>query len=764
MKKFIDLIVLVKKELLLCIAIPILSAILLNTRGFYLIEHYFMISIGAFCLFAYGVIKMYLVLKKSDAALFDATKPKSIVYRVFVVVVAIILPIIGLLLNQNLGGALGDFSNKWFFIIAISNGLIMLANIDNSKFSFILFYFKIVGFAFITYFTIIFIPLLPIGLQLLVFYGIGFLAFVPLSIFIVEIRQISQDIKKLKACFNAKKIIAVMVLGFVTLPAAVFIDFSMDRVNFKKAQTYLSADSWDMPEVNITRLNRTLSHINIALERRRSNMGFFGIRAVYTPIISKLYQVIVLDDKILSPETTRRLNQVFGGIIEQRSIRSANVQSGNISVVKADTNTEYDEKTGIYKTWVDLEIKNESNTPMSEYKTEFPLPVGCFIKDYYLYIGNERKQGILADKRAALITYESIIRTPKDPGIIYYKSDDVIELRVYPFGASEVRRTGFLVWHSQSEVITIDEWQIYLAAEKEVTEPINMQGISFIPADFKRGLPVSERVPKYYFVIDASENSPYDEHLTKLNQYINKANIEDAKIYEASYQVVDTGARRAVRQGGFNLPLAIELIFKDIEKYESCFPVIIAVSDNIYKAPEFIKSNMAKQFPESEYYYNLGYDLSLTPYSFLDNKRHDIVSSPIYSKALEYNDICVSDRESGEIIISGEFGDYTDNDYQNAFILYGKSSMHNNDVRTQIELVRDSFRQRLLTKYTAFTVLETKEQENALLELQAKFLNNDGTDAPAVMMDEPGLLICLIMFVSILFWARKRQKTVDSRQ
>jgi len=72
----------------------------------------------------------------------------------------------------------------------------------------------------------------------------------------------------------------------------------------------------------------------------------------------------------------------------------------------------------------------------------------------------------------------------------------------------------------------------------------------------------------------------------------------------------------------------------------------------------------------------------------------------------------------------------------------------------QIELVRDSFRQRLLTKYTAFTVLETKEQERELLELQAKFLTGGAADSPAVMMDEPGLLIYLLI-PAVIFYGRK---------
>ena len=166
-----------------------------------------------------------------------------------------------------------------------------------------------------------------------------------------------------------------------------------------------------------------------------------------------------------------------------------------------------------------------------------------------------------------------------------------------------------------------------------------------------------------------------------------------------------------------------------------------------------------RRFPESAYYYNLGHDLLLTPYSFSDNKRHQAVKTPILTIALDYNGLIAADNGKSETVTSGAFGGYTDNKYQNAFILFARSLARNNDNRTQIELVRDSFRQRILTKYTAFTVLETRRQENDLLALQAGFLNDDEKDAPAVMMNEPGLLICLFMVFAIVFFGRKKLRT-----
>ena len=845
MEKMKEILPLIKKELILCLVVPILTAILFGISMNHFISYLYLVLMGLFCAFLYGSVVIFIKLKRNKIILNEdagsASKPMSAGYRAFVVVVAIFLPVAGLCVNNGFTGwenegIFGNFASIWFYVIAILNGLIMLVEIrgvDNrggesndsgnicgsntsgseinsapgakgdidvsGALPLLLFYLKIIGFTYITYFTIIFLPLMPMGFLGLALYGLGILIFVPGTVFVVELLQIRRDFKNLKGKFE-RGLIAAIVLGVITLPVILTVNFYMDKANLNRAMTYLSvdlsADAGGMPGVDLGRLETTLRHMNNLQEAGLNGWGFDRWQGLFnnganTPIISRYYQFVALDNKVLSPDTAGKMRQIFFGISNLQPLNSDPNLSSDMRLLSADTRSVFDEKSGIYKTWIDLEIRNESERSLAEYRTEFSLPDGCFIGDYYLDVGSERKEGILADKRAALITYLNIIRTPKDPGILYYKSDDAVALRVYPFSHYEVRRTGFLVWHSQDEIITIDDWEISLAAPKSLAEPLDMPGISFIPAAWKNDLPTLEREARYYFVLDASAGSPYEEHLKKAEAFINAADIKNPKILAASYQVgsargggVTGGVKGGVtggvkREGGYNLPLAMELIFRDAG--EGCFPIIIAVSDNIYKAPEFQRNNIAKRFPESEYYYNLGYDLSLTPYSFSENKKFSLVSTPILSRALNYKGLAVADNDKSEVVIidnganiSGYANDenrnnanrseaYYSDEYRNAFILYGKSSAYNNDNSAQIALVRDSFRQRILTRYTAFTVLETREQERQLLELQAKFLNSDTTggdfaDAPAVMMNEPGLLLmCTIMVLTCVIIRKNRR-------
>jgi len=156
--------------------------------------------------------------------------------------------------------------------------------------------------------------------------------------------------------------------------------------------------------------------------------------------------------------------------------------SNRVVLTDLTTKTVYDSDLGAYKTWVDLALYNNSSAGNREYMAQFLLPKGCFIIDYYLYVFDERKEGLLTDKRAASTIYEREVRRNVDPGIIYYENDDTIALKVYPFGPNEVRKTGFLVMHNESFNLDIDGRHVKITAKNAVETPIDLQGVSYVPA------------------------------------------------------------------------------------------------------------------------------------------------------------------------------------------------------------------------------------------------------------------------------------------
>ena len=69
MKKIKAFMLLIKKELALCIAVPIITAVLLHTGVTQNPNHLPLIIMGLFCAFAYGIAKMFFTPKKDDAIL-----------------------------------------------------------------------------------------------------------------------------------------------------------------------------------------------------------------------------------------------------------------------------------------------------------------------------------------------------------------------------------------------------------------------------------------------------------------------------------------------------------------------------------------------------------------------------------------------------------------------------------------------------------------------------------------------------------------------
>ena len=735
-----------KKQALICILIPILimavTSLLIFGNAMRISEVLFTTAIILICLFAFFALRLIITFVRTRRTIND--KKLKMGSRISLVIFTIILPVFGLYLNNSepfLGSdyMFGDFTNIWFYILAVFNGIIILIESNDRRISLLLLFLKGIGFSYITYFAVIFCQYIPIGVIGIIFFGLGLLVFLPAMIFLAELFQI---IKNIKAIGNNQMSISLVILGFLVIPAVMSYSFYLDRENFNIALAYTESSNSYMPAVNIKKVERTLAHLTAKREFNR--VAFSETDSI--PFITRMYDNIALENKLVSNDTLNKMLTIF---LDEKAAFENTMSTNTFELSEVTTDTEYDEKSGAYKTWINMSVTNKQSFTFQEYRTSFYLPEGCVIKDYYLYVGAQQKFGILTDKRAALTNYENIIRTPRDPGIIYYENDNLIALRVYPFGANETRKTGFLVMHSQSEKIIIDGVEIELKAENPISEPVNMTGFHFIPASYKQNLPESTRTPRYYFLIDSSKDSPVPKHIEKAKGFVAKNQIENYEMYSVSYRMLPYDENHIINEAGFNMGYAISEIYNKTKSGE--FPVIIAVSDRMDKAAFQNRSN--KRYPESQYYYNLEDNFFITPYSFIDNSTSAPMDMPIISKAHIYTYKVIP--ESGNTIISEKNG-YVGNEYFDSLILQLSCRESNSDFE-QIAYVKEAFEKRILTKYTAFTVLETKEQEQTLLDLQEKFLNAEkNSDAPAVMMSEPDTVWILIIVLFMRMLKKKK--------
>jgi hypothetical protein len=180
--------------------------------------------------------------------------------------------------------------------------------------------------------------------------------------------------------------------------------------------------------------------------------GFMSFSEGSTPILSEVYSRLVLDGKMISQEKVMELENLFfdaGHDLSGNHLSDDSFAGSGVRLTAADTETQYDENIGAYRTWVNLTLQNGPDTGSGEYVTSFKLPDGAYVSDYYLDVAGTRKEGILADRRAAEFLYQKIVRASKDPGLLRYTGRNTLELRVFPFRSREQRKTGFEVIHNE---------------------------------------------------------------------------------------------------------------------------------------------------------------------------------------------------------------------------------------------------------------------------------------------------------------------------
>ena len=562
----------------------------------------------------------------------------------------------------------------------------------------------------------------------------------------------------------------VFVAGLVLLPTLVLTSYIGDRTNLEKAIAYTEQDiSVNGELIDLGRLERALENADAVEEKDR----FFNMSvADNTPILSSVYAHLVLDSRILANDRLENLRKVFFGELVDQGFSdglTTDMQMPQVKLKDISTQTTFDDTSGVYRTWVNMTLQGPENGWNEEYVTEFALPEGAYISDYYLDVFGTKKMGILADRRAAMWLYNDIVvETPaQDPGLLHYTGDRTIELRVYPFNSDEPRYTGFEIIHSEAAAIRIDGEEVLLSAPPQ-TRVKEMEHAVLIPGAVKDGLPMAEGRPnRYYFIIDCSKDSDIEDQLSRVQDYAQGSGISDATVVFTSYKtdtyrLPDADSVDITPQSGFNLALAVKSIL--MQNGNDSVPIIIYTSGN--PALALIPKNvsvLAAQYPESAYYYRLNADETLSGCDFETGKDVGKMDEPLITKARLYNGVRVRDDDQTQILPddSVDFTEISGSEYEQAVMLdlaakYGAAQ----EAAASLKLLRASFKAGILTPQTAFMVVETPAQEAALYEKQQQLIKEDkelikAQDA-AKSLDEPSALVCVL--VALLGFALVKQR------
>ena len=250
-------------------------------------------------------------------------------------------------------------------------------------------------------------------------------------LFLVHTQTLVNDFRFLSAHYYKGMLWAVCIASAMTIPSFITASFLQHKWNIEKALIYVYETDYEAktPYIDSESVTYTLDIIQKNKESGNSIMTHT------TPYITSFFNHIVLDNLTLSNNKINVLKDIFSNDTTNVNVgqnnnqpRSAVPNNRHIKLTKLTAKSNYNSEAGCWSSWVELQIKDqrEDHVWQSEYKTSFVLPEGAFIANYYLYIGDRKEMGILAEKRSALWVYNNIVRSQQDPGLLYYNRGNCV--------------------------------------------------------------------------------------------------------------------------------------------------------------------------------------------------------------------------------------------------------------------------------------------------------------------------------------------------
>ncbi len=731
--------------------------------------------------------------------------------------IALIFPILGLLIN-NLhivtlfteeavneihSGFFGDFSNIWFYILAVINGLLVCAlEKDNRKYRTALFIGRSITFTYTLYFFMIFLPFLPLAAVFLLFFGFTFLMLTPVLLFVIHVGELQRDWQYLRRYLTGRALAGMFVAAVLVIPACLTAGYLHDRRVLHEALAYVYTPDYAQEcRVNTSSIRSTLKIIgfNKALNDERATPW-----VAETPLLGTYFRWIVLDNLTVAEPKYKLLSRVFGAPTHKsrRAVAEENrimTQFSSANLQEMSATSTYDAEAQVWRSKIDLTLQGERD---AEYVAAFELPAGAWLSDYYLDVNGTRKPGLLSEKKAALWVYASIRNIEKkDPGIVYYQSGNKLTLRVFPFDGSK-RYTGFALVHKEPFRLQLGEKSAMLGdATQGDAKSVTTPEAAYVSAAEKKTLTKVQRKPYFHFVIDASAEGvmPLEERTRRLELLTAdyKGFFEQAKISFVDHAMVTHTYQEAKDsqpkhgKGGFFLDRAIrQIYYRAYTAPDESYPVIVFITGTqkgLIIEKDFADFQMA--FPENDRFYLLTVDGGLQAYPLLHNsaKKLDVTVTPAdFEKiVLEYplGDGRVAyllDNNQPDIVLKGRQHEVSieairEGDWNSGLALQSQwlTQVLYPDATGKAwrNLLAGSFASKLLMPVTAYMVVENAAQQAALERKQKQILAGHHAldageerlepDPEPNKMSEPGLLITGLILIALIggrtYYKRRRQ-------
>jgi hypothetical protein len=439
-----------------------------------------------------------------------------------------------LLLAVGLAGPLGglatnnvipfpcDFQSFSVYALALINGLVLLiAFRRDSKKEALAWVARCIMYPFSLYFFLVFLPFLPLSLFAMIAFGSGFLILAPTALFIVHTRKILDEGKRVANLLGTKVTLLLFAAAFAVIPAIITLEALWDRHAIMHAVDVVYNPDYTKSKVDI----KPQSVRRSLLKLRETKDGIF------LPFISTFYSKVVFNGMVLPDHKMNEIYLMFfgrqmpeydsqvrfgRGLRRRISFRGVSVRMPERNVIITDIRTEQQRQAEFITTKINLALTNHG-AAQSEFVTDIKLAPGVMVSGYWLDVEGEKVNGHIFEKKAAMWIYHMIRDvTRRDPGLLIYKSENLLKLSVFPFDIGQKRLTGIELMcpAGMKSSVKIADRILEIGAsteqepEKILLSKTGQNNTTVILSDkILQNLPSLQRKPYLHFIVDSSANA-----------------------------------------------------------------------------------------------------------------------------------------------------------------------------------------------------------------------------------------------------------------
>ena len=490
--------------------------------------------------------------------------------RIAIVLFAGVFPFLGLLLNRLISFPEDFQAREVYALVAVNTAILLFASFQHAARPRLSFALLCATFPFSLYFFIVFLPYTPFSLLAVIFFGVGFLVLSPTVLFVLQLHLLNQARHSPSLNLRPARLVLLGLACASLLPG-----FFLARAVADKAALHAALDYVFTPAIKPGNLSyaSSLPNLRRALVSHRNYK-----KGIYYPLLSDAYAWLVFDDLVLPDDKLARLETTFLGatgsheksnftrnlraelparrssVRDRTRMTRAGAPNRNVEVTQL---TAHATSAGENATTVTLaltlnHLDSANSNSVAEYLKTLPLPSGIFVHGFRLHMNGVAVPGRIFEKKTALWVYTMIRdQERRDPGLLYYRTPEELELRVFPIEANKPATVeiDFLVpgtIPTAALATPLLDPAAFLAQLGTLTRAhLTRDALTTVATGHLDGLnlPVVERAPYLHLIIDRSLAHAYDGDLNTALRAVRKkfpaaANARITLAHHDLYQLV----------------------------------------------------------------------------------------------------------------------------------------------------------------------------------------------------------------------------------